>query len=89
MVTNPKILVLDEATANVDTETETLIQKGLKQLRQGRTTLAIADRLSTIKDADKIIVLDKGRIVEMGNHEELLNQKGYYYDLYRLQQDRG
>ncbi|MDX5101965.1 ABC transporter ATP-binding protein [Lactobacillus jensenii] len=89
LVTNPKILVLDEATANVDTETETLIQKGLKQLRQGRTTLAIAHRLSTIKDADKIIVLDKGRIVEMGNHEELLNQKGYYYDLYRLQQDRG
>ncbi|MDT9544161.1 ABC transporter ATP-binding protein [Lactobacillus jensenii] len=89
LATNPKILVLDEATANVDTETETLIQKGLKQLRQGRTTLAIAHRLSTIKDADKIIVLDKGRIVEMGNHEELLNQKGYYYDLYRLQQDRG
>lgn len=89
LVTNPKILFLDEATANVDTETETLIQKGLKQLRQGRTTLAIAHRLSTIKDADKIIVLDKGRIVEMGNHEELLNQKGYYYDLYRLQQDRG
>lgn len=89
LVTNPKILLLDEATANVDTETETLIQKGLKQLRQGRTTLAIAHRLSTIKDADKIIVLDKGRIVEMGNHEELLNQKGYYYDLYRLQQDRG
>lgn len=89
LVTNPKILVLDEATANVDTETETLIQNGLKKLRQGRTTLAIAHRLSTIKDADKIIVLDRGKIVETGNHEELLAKKGYYYDLYRLQQERG
>lgn len=89
LVTNPKILVLDEATANVDTETETLIQNGLKKLRQGRTTLAIAHRLSTIKDADKIIVLDRGKIVETGNHEELLSKKGYYYDLYRLQQERG
>lgn len=61
LVTNPKVLVLDEATANVDTETETLIQQGLKRLRKGRTTLAIAHRLSTIADADQIIVLDKGR----------------------------
>lgn len=88
LVTNPKILVLDEATANVDTETETLIQKGLKRLRKGRTTLAIAHRLSTIADADQIIVLDKGRIVEKGTHEELLAKKGYYYKLYTLQNNQ-
>lgn len=87
LVTDPKILVLDEATANVDTETENLIQEGLKKLRQGRTTLAIAHRLSTIADADQIIVLDKGRIVERGTHEELLKKKGYYYNLYKLQQN--
>jgi ATP-binding cassette subfamily B protein len=72
LVTDPKVLVLDEATANVDTETETLIQQGLKRLRKGRTTLAIAHRLSTIADADQIIVLDKGRIIERGTHEEFL-----------------
>ena len=82
LVTDPRILVLDEATANVDTETETLIQQGLKRLRKGRTTLAIAHRLSTIVDADQIIVLNDGRIVERGNHEKLLSQKGYYYNLY-------
>jgi len=85
LVTDPKILVLDEATANVDTETETLIQQGLKRLRKGRTTLAIAHRLSTIVDADQIIVLNDGKIVERGNHENLLSQKGYYYNLYTLQ----
>lgn len=89
LVIDPKILVLDEATANVDTETETLIQQGLKRLRKGRTTLAIAHRLSTIADADQIIVLDKGRIIEKGTHEQLLAQKGYYYNLYTLQNDGG
>lgn len=85
LVTDPKILVLDEATANVDTETEVLIQQGLRRLRKGRTTLAIAHRLSTIVDADQIIVLNDGRIVEKGTHEKLLSQKGYYYNLYTLQ----
>lgn len=86
LVRDPKILVLDEATANVDTETETMIQQGLRKLREGRTTLAIAHRLSTIADADQIIVLDKGCIVERGTHEQLLAQHGYYYKLYTLQQ---
>lgn len=82
---NPKILVLDEATANIDTETEILIQDALKKLTKGRTTLIIAHRLSTIQHADKIIVLHKGRIREMGTHKELLDKKGLYYNLYSLQ----
>ncbi|WP_122645276.1 ABC transporter ATP-binding protein [Enterococcus mediterraneensis] len=85
MVTNPKILVLDEATANIDTETEGLIQEGLANMRQGRTTIAIAHRLSTIRDADLILVLDKGDIIERGNHSELLAQGGLYADMYKLQ----
>ncbi|OQJ79064.1 hypothetical protein BMS81_09715 [Leuconostoc pseudomesenteroides] len=85
IVQDPKILILDEATANVDTETETLIQKSLKKMRENRTTIAIAHRLSTIKDANLILVLDEGRVVERGTHESLLAQKGRYYDLYRLQ----
>lgn len=85
MVTDPKILVLDEATANIDTETEGLIQEGLANMRQGRTTIAIAHRLSTIRDANLILVLDKGYIVEQGNHEELLKQEGLYSDMYKLQ----
>jgi ATP-binding cassette subfamily B multidrug efflux pump len=85
MVTNPKILVLDEATANIDTETEGLIQEGLANMRQGRTTIAIAHRLSTIRDADLILVLDRGRIVERGTHDHLLAQKGLYADMYKLQ----
>jgi len=85
IVRDPKILILDEATANVDTETEALIQKSLLKMRQNRTTIAIAHRLSTIKDADLILVLDKGEVVEHGTHEELLQLQGQYYDLYRLQ----
>ncbi|MBO0488038.1 ABC transporter ATP-binding protein [Vagococcus fluvialis] len=85
IVTDPKILVLDEATANIDTETENLIQEGLEKMRSGRTTIAIAHRLSTIKDANLILVLEKGNIVERGNHAQLIEHEGLYYDMYRLQ----
>lgn len=85
IVTDPKILVLDEATANIDTQTEALIQQGLKKIRKGRTSIAIAHRLSTIKDADLILVLDQGQIVEAGNHEQLVEQDGRYHELYQLQ----
>ncbi len=82
---DPNILILDEATSNIDTETEILIQDALQKLIKGRTTIAIAHRLSTIQNSDKIIVLHKGRIREMGNHQDLLEKKGLYYDLYKLQ----
>ncbi|WAA13499.1 ABC transporter ATP-binding protein [Fervidibacillus halotolerans] len=82
---NPKILILDEATANIDTETEELIQEALVRMRKGRTTIAIAHRLSTIQDADQIIVLHKGEIVERGTHQQLLSKKGLYYKMYLLQ----
>lgn len=82
---NPKILVLDEATANIDTETEGAIQEALAKMRKGRTTIAIAHRLSTIQDADQILVLHRGEIVERGTHQELLAQKGLYYKMYLLQ----
>ena len=82
---NPKILILDEATASIDTETEELIQNALEKMRKGRTTIAIAHRLSTIQDADLILVLQKGEIVERGTHQELLKQKGLYYKMYLLQ----
>lgn len=81
----PSILVLDEATANIDTETEMLIQDALNKLTKGRTTIVIAHRLSTIQHADKIIVLHKGIISEMGSHQELLAREGLYYNLYQLQ----
>ncbi|HLR21934.1 MAG TPA: ABC transporter ATP-binding protein [Tissierellaceae bacterium] len=82
---NPQILILDEATSNIDTETELLIQDALGKLVKDRTSIAIAHRLSTIQYADNIIVLSKGEIKEMGNHQELLELEGMYYDLYRLQ----
>jgi len=85
VASQPKILILDEATANIDSETENIVQESLKKMRQGRTTIAIAHRLSTIQDADCIYVLDKGKIIESGNHDKLLSQKGTYYRMYQLQ----
>ena len=85
VLADPKILILDEATSSVDTRTEMRIQEAMVQLMKGRTTLIIAHRLSTIRDADKIIVLDGGKICEAGNHDELLAQKGVYYNLYLSQ----
>ncbi|MCD8915563.1 ABC transporter ATP-binding protein/permease [Staphylococcus simulans] len=85
MAIDPKILILDEATAFIDSETEEQIQNSLKEMRKGRTTLAIAHRLSTIQDADQILVLNRGEIVERGNHESLLAQKGIYYNMFLLQ----
>ncbi len=84
---NPAILILDEATSSVDTESEQLIQHAIDTLIEGRTSIVIAHRLSTIRKADKIIVMDKGRIREMGSHEELLEQKGYYAQLHEMQFD--
>ena len=78
---------MDEATSHVDTETEELIQDALINLMKGRTTIAVAHRLSTIQNADKIILIHRGRIREMGNHQELLSKRGLYYNLYRLQYD--
>ena len=85
---DPSILILDEATSSVDTESEMLIQKAIDTLITGRTSIVIAHRLSTIRKADKIIVLDKGEIKEMGTHDELLSLEGYYYKLYQLQFDK-
>ncbi|MGQ7355907.1 ABC transporter ATP-binding protein [Streptococcus suis] len=85
MASQPKILILDEATANIDSETEQTVQYSLEKMRQGRTTIAIAHRLSTIQDADCIYVLDKGKIIESGNHEQLLAMKGTYQRMYQLQ----
>ncbi|RKY85639.1 ABC transporter ATP-binding protein, partial [candidate division KSB1 bacterium] len=82
---DPQILVLDEATSNIDTETEVLIQRALKILMNGRTSIVIAHRLSTIQNVDYILVMHKGEIRERGTHSELLKKKGIYYKLYELQ----
>ena len=87
LLADPKILILDEATSSIDTETEILLQKGLNRLLEGRTSFIIAHRLSTIKNANCILYVDKGDIIERGNHDELLAQKGEYYQLYMSQFD--
>ncbi|MHC5012534.1 MAG: ABC transporter ATP-binding protein, partial [Planctomycetota bacterium] len=85
LVHDPAILVLDEATSSIDSETERLIQDALETLRRGRTTIVVAHRLSTIKQADQILVLQRGTVKERGNHESLLREDGLYRRLYELQ----
>ncbi len=85
LIKDSPIIVLDEATANIDSETEDIIEKSLKQIIKGKTAIIIAHRLATIQNADKIIVLEKGKIVELGNHNQLLKKKGFYYQFYKIQ----
>jgi subfamily B ATP-binding cassette protein MsbA len=85
ILADPKILILDEATSNLDTESETLIQASLKELMKGRTTFVIAHRLSTIRQADQILVVEQGEIVERGKHDELIALQGRYYQLFTFQ----
>jgi ATP-binding cassette subfamily B protein len=85
LVYDPKIVVLDEATSSVDSETEELIQYAIEKLMKGRTSIVIAHRLSTIQNADQILVMDKGEIKERGSHEKLLELNGYYSQLYHMQ----
>jgi ABC-type multidrug transport system fused ATPase/permease subunit len=85
VLANPQILVLDEATASIDTRTEALIQAALKRLLSERTSFVIAHRLSTIRNADKLFVIDRGQVVQQGTHDELVTQEGLYRELYRMQ----
>ncbi len=85
LISDPKILILDEATSSIDTKTERLMQEGINQMLKGRTSFIIAHRLSTIKNCDRIMYIDDGRIVESGSHDELMERKGEYYKLYTAQ----
>ena len=89
MLTKPPMLILDEATSSIDTRTELQIQEAFDEMMRGRTTFIVAHRLSTIKNADLILVMDKGHILEQGTHQELLNERGFYYDLYNSQFNLG
>ena len=84
-VANPRILILDEATSNIDTESERIIQKAIKEITSGRTSILIAHRLATIKNADHILLLENGEIVESGNHDDLMKLDGKYKQLFDLQ----
>ena len=81
-VANPPVLILDEATSSIDTRTEAIVQRGMDALMKGRTVFVIAHRLSTIQNSDAIMVMDQGRIIERGDHDDLITQKGEYYQLY-------
>ena len=85
MLALPPMLILDEATSSIDTRTEIRIQKAFNKMMKGRTTFIVAHRLSTIKEADIILVMNNGKIIEQGNHQQLLEQKGFYYNLYNSQ----
>jgi ATP-binding cassette subfamily B protein len=85
VLADPKVLILDEATSNIDSQTELLVQQALHKLLAGRTSLVIAHRLSTIRAADQVLVLDGGRLIERGTHQSLLRDRGHYYSLYQQQ----
>ena len=85
MVMNPQMLILDEATSSIDTRTELKISKAFDLLMENKTSFVVAHRLSTIKDADRILVMKDGNVIEIGNHNELMSQKGFYYNLYKSQ----
>ena len=85
MLKPPPMLILDEATSSIDTRTEIRIQKAFSKLMQGRTTFIVAHRLATVKEADVILVMNEGRIIEQGNHKDLLDKRGFYYNLYNSQ----
>jgi ATP-binding cassette subfamily B protein len=87
MAANPKVLIMDEATSSVDSETEEIIQKAIKKLMVNRTSIIVAHRLSTIREANSILVLEKGSVAEIGNHKELMAKKGMYFTLFQKQFD--